>query len=202
MTDVACTCGLRRVNQARYCVRVTQVEADAVVRALAEQVRALRAGRGWSAQRLADEMTRKGIPWERTVVANLENGRRRFVTVTEWLVLAVVLQVAPIHLVVPPDAERFDVAGDEYDAADVRAWIRGELPLTTDDAASFFRHQPYDKQAETARTIAMLRLQSRLLPEGGSMLVDPDGTVHLNPGAKLPTRGQGGDHRGEHQEAP
>src|SRR4051794_35558476 len=70
-------------------------------RVIALRMRELRTKRGWSAQELADQMVKVGIPWQRPVVANLETGRRRTVSVEELLALAYVFNVAPIHLLVP-----------------------------------------------------------------------------------------------------
>lgn len=66
--------------------------------AIATRVRGLRKARGWSAQRLAEEMTAAGLPWDRNIVANLENGRRKVVTVDELLCFARIFDVGPMAL--------------------------------------------------------------------------------------------------------
>jgi transcriptional regulator with XRE-family HTH domain len=111
-------------------------------RVIAERVRELRTARGFTAARLAEELTNVGIKWDRSVVANLENGRRAIVTVEELLGLAYVLDVAPIHLMVPLDsAGWYAVTPDSYDAVNdrVREWIRGTyaLPGHTDERKYF-----------------------------------------------------------------
>lgn len=94
-------------------------------------------------------MTRVGVPWDRSTVANLENGRRATVSVEELFVLAYVLSVAPVHLVVPlVDADdktqyRVTPAVATTRAALVRAWIRGEAPFGEDiDVKRYFAEVP------------------------------------------------------------
>lgn len=99
------------------------------VEAIAQQVKERRKARGWSAQRLADEMKAVGIPWQRSTVANLENGRRPVVGVDELLALAVVLGVNPVLLLVPldlADDEPYSVAGNTTTAGRVREWVSGQ----------------------------------------------------------------------------
>ncbi|WP_446218280.1 helix-turn-helix domain-containing protein [Micromonospora sp. IBHARD004] len=125
-------------------------------RVIAERMKALRKKRGWSAAHLALEMKKAGIPWDRSIVASLELGRRATVTVEELLALSYVLSVAPVHLLVPPvgveDRTPYQVvpngpggpdsvlAGSPPYPAVVRAWIRGQLPMG--DPRSFFEEVP------------------------------------------------------------
>lgn len=116
-------------------------------RAVAERMRALRTGRGWSAQKLAEEMSKIGIKWDRSIVANLEYGRRHTVSVEEWLALAFVLSVAPIHLLVPTVGEE-DMTlyaltpSTNSVPAYVRAWIRGQTPVGGQDPRRYFSEVP------------------------------------------------------------
>ncbi|WP_280837575.1 helix-turn-helix transcriptional regulator [Micromonospora sp. A200] len=115
-------------------------------------MRDLRKGRGWSAQRLAEEMTRVGISWDRSIVANLESGRRRAVSVEEWLALSFVLDVAPVHLLVPPTDDQRPATGGFVEVQPVgtvtttpgfmRAWVRGQTPISTVDARRYFSEVP------------------------------------------------------------
>lgn len=93
----------------------------------------LRTARGWSAAHLAKEMTGVGVAWDRSIVANLELGRRATVSVEELLALAYVLNVAPVHLLVPVDdgAREYQVAPGALPITldETRAWIRGQHPL-------------------------------------------------------------------------
>lgn len=118
--------------------------------AIATRVRDLRKGRGWSAQRLAEEMVKVGIPWDRSIVANLESRRRRAINVEEFLALAYVLNVAPLHLLVPTKGSAMKVVPERHDMGDgmpkldavhlpdARKWIIGEFPLIETDVRIYF----------------------------------------------------------------
>lgn len=112
----------------RYCTRMEHVDARRPHEVIASRVRALRKGRGWSAERLAKEMSKVGVPWERMVVTKLETGRRKSITVEELLALAYVLDVAPVYLLLPVDDERAPYAYTPDRTAEVwqvREWVRG-----------------------------------------------------------------------------
>lgn len=66
---------------------------------IAQEVRRLRRRR--SAQWLADKTGELGYHVTRTVISDLENGRRRYVTTAELIVLARALNTAPIALMYP-----------------------------------------------------------------------------------------------------
>lgn len=81
-----------------------------------------------SAQQLAEKMSAVGIGWDRSIVANLENGRRATVSVEEFLALAYVLDVAPVYLLLPVDDETAHYAYTPNRTAEVwrvREWVRG-----------------------------------------------------------------------------
>lgn len=65
------------------------------------------------------------------MVAKLETGRRQGISVEELLALAYVLNVAPVHLLVPPLASpdaRWQVTPNgavEVTPSTARAWVRG-----------------------------------------------------------------------------
>lgn len=97
-------------------------------RVIAARVKELRKKRGWSGAHLAEELARAGVAWDRSIVANFENGRRATVSVEEMLALAYVFSVAPVHLMVPIDGEDEPyevVPGVARSRATIRAWIRG-----------------------------------------------------------------------------
>lgn len=104
----------------------------------------LRKRHGWSAERLAQEMRAVGVPWQRIVVAKLENGRRPFVTIDELLALAQVLDVAPIDLLLPVDQEARYAATPKTSVQSgvARAWIRGQIPLHGQDSRIFYSEGP------------------------------------------------------------
>lgn len=93
-------------------------------------VKRLRGAKGWSAQQLADEMTKAGVPWNADVVVNLEHGRRKSLRVHELLALAWVLDAdSPAELLVPEDPadHMYPVTPTTLlNRAAVRAWLAGE----------------------------------------------------------------------------
>jgi transcriptional regulator with XRE-family HTH domain len=137
---------LARVNRTRYCAYVEQIEQGAASphQVIADRVKSLRKKRGWSAERLAEEMTAAGIPWTRVVVTKLETARRPGVNVAELFGLAYALGVSPVHLVVDPDDDsQYRVTATcSAPAADVRAWVRGFKPIGDTDARTFFTAVP------------------------------------------------------------
>lgn len=114
---------------------------------LAERVRKVRGERGLTGAGLAERMTEAGIKWDRSVVANLENGRRASVSVEELLALAYVLDVAPVHLVVPITAGGcLSVTPDvSVTNEQARAWIRGDAELPGKDGRKYFSEVPEDE---------------------------------------------------------
>lgn len=134
-----------------YCARVTQTPVGPTA-AIARQMRELRRAQGLSGQKVADAMTAEGVHWDRSIVANLENGRRRSVSVEEWLALARVLGVAPLHLLVPIEGGEYQVTPSlTADAEDVRTWVSGYDSALTgvgddrDRTSWFERHRPPDR---------------------------------------------------------
>ncbi|MGW6785393.1 helix-turn-helix transcriptional regulator [Streptomyces sp. NPDC054987] len=120
-----------------------------VAEAIRGRVRELRGRSGLTAAELANELKALGVPWNRSIVANFEAGRRPNVSVVEWLALAQVLNVAPVHLLVPPDAPNegsYQVAPElTASVEDVRAWIRGYYPIKSANLVQFHRESPRDE---------------------------------------------------------
>jgi transcriptional regulator with XRE-family HTH domain len=117
----------------------------APTQAVAKRIRAVRERRRMTAAKLAAEMTRVGIPWNRSIVAKLESGRRPNVSVAELFALASVLDVAPVHLLVPfdDDDQPYQVTPTQVEAAGfVRDWIRGDWYLADTDLRNFFSELP------------------------------------------------------------
>lgn len=109
------------------------------VASIAQRVKELRGRRGWTAAQLGKELARHGLRWDRFAVANLESGKRQNVTVNELFALARALDVAPTNLLVPLDDRPYQVTEDRVENADtVRAWVRGEAPLSGADERTFF----------------------------------------------------------------
>ena len=121
--------------------------AAGIVKVIAREIKRFRTEQGLSAQQLADECKRLGYPIPRSVLANLEIGRRETISVPELLILAQALHIPPIRLLlplgqhapaqgdgVPPDL--VDVApGEPRTTAQVLKWLRGDAMDPTYDEA-------------------------------------------------------------------
>lgn len=140
---------------------------------IAERVKEVRGKRGLTATQLAERCAAVGAP-ELTAQAlsNIETGRRatkdgprrRYLTVDEVVALALALDVAPVHLVVPPDA----ADEDEYritptsvvSVRDVRAWFRGYYPVLGRSVRDFHGEVP-----ESEYGLIQLAPQARTDPD-------------------------------------
>ena len=111
---------------------------------LARRVRELRRRRGLSAAQLADRLRQAGLDWDRSIVANLENGRRASLDIGELLALALVLDVAPTHLLVPLDDEQpYQVTPTRVEPSGaVRDWVRGAGALDGTDERAYSAEIP------------------------------------------------------------
>lgn len=148
------------------CLAMRQNEwAAGVVAVLAEGVRHHRKRRGMSAQDVADACSALGYDVPRSVLANLETGRRESVSVVEWLVLAAALQVPPLLLLFPlgrrPEIEPLpDTVVSPWAAL---GWaehgrLEGvEEPFTEDaiSIAEFRRHEEFTSMWAQSRRDAM-----------------------------------------------
>ncbi len=117
---------------------------------VARRVKELRKRHGWTAADLAARCADMGMETlNRSVLANVESGRRKYVTIDEVLVLAHVLDVAPLHLFVPtsdaPD-DRYTVSPEAWvpTVREARAWVRGEYAGPTDPRV-YFSEVPRDE---------------------------------------------------------
>lgn len=116
--------------------------------AVAARVREVRTRRGITAAELAERCTALGLPrFTAQSVYKIEGQREsesrppRRVTVDELLALALALNVAPVNLLIPPDdidAPYRVTAAVSEQAAYVREWIRGEMPLGAADPREFY----------------------------------------------------------------
>jgi transcriptional regulator with XRE-family HTH domain len=98
---------------------------------IAERVKQLRVKARLSGPALAAAMAERGIPWNRTTVAKLENGHRESISVRELLALAVVLDVPPVWLLADPTvATPVSIAeGIEASPWTALMWFTGFRPL-------------------------------------------------------------------------
>jgi transcriptional regulator with XRE-family HTH domain len=118
---------------------------------VARRVKELRTKRGWSAERLAQEMRGAGIDWSRGIVAKIESERRQGVSVAELFALSYVLNVSPVHMLVPPDdgEKPYRVTPEvTAPAAQVREWVRGYGLLPGGDRRLYLTEVPRDEFEE------------------------------------------------------
>lgn len=92
-------------------------EQSPVTRHVVEAMWLSRKSRGWSGDRLATEMRKRGAQWTRTTVAKLENGHRANISIEELVLLAELLGVSPTQL----------LPGEQY--VDFSAQLRGIADL-------------------------------------------------------------------------
>lgn len=129
---------------------MTQHKLMSGTASVAGRVKELRQRRGWSAAVLADHCQRAGMPeLNRSVIANVESGRRKYVTIDEMLTLAYVLDVAPVHLLIPTDTAEGDLyaaTGRSYlPLPAAREWIRGRYCPPGGDPRTYFAEVPRDE---------------------------------------------------------
>ncbi|MFN3003253.1 helix-turn-helix domain-containing protein [Mycolicibacterium wolinskyi] len=66
-----------------------------------KEVQRLRKSSGLTAQQLGDRTEKLGLKMTRQAISDLENGRRRYVTTAELVVLAAALNTSPVVLIYP-----------------------------------------------------------------------------------------------------
>jgi transcriptional regulator with XRE-family HTH domain len=157
--------------------------SESVSDVVAERVREVRKRQGLTARALAERCAAAGTPGlTAQALSNIESGRRgaddrrrRDVTVDELFALAAALNVAPVHLLVPPkgptgkasDEERlYNVTpGKAVRREDVRRWVRGFDPLPGSTAADFHAEAPDHEYGVHWLPLKSSEAVRRVLPE-------------------------------------
>jgi transcriptional regulator with XRE-family HTH domain len=108
---------------------------------IAREIRRHRDRRKLSLQRLADSTDEFGMPIPRNVLANLESGRRDYISVAEVLILAAVLSVSPMELICPAGYDEVIelLPGRMMDPLQASRWVDGELALDVTGPAADLR---------------------------------------------------------------
>lgn len=139
---------------------------------VAGEVRRYRLQRGLSAQQLSDRCAELGMLIPRTVVSNIENGRRGNITVAEILILGRALDVPPGVLVFPVGyAEQVEpTPGESTHPMRAIQWFSGESPFPTSNlsvyswmrTAIFFVRKVEEGKAQTREAMRRATDLSRL----------------------------------------
>lgn len=123
-----------------------QTDGETPTGVIARRVREVRKRRGLTAEQVAERLNAQGVNWQRSTLAKLENGKRENVSVVEWLALATVLNVAPVHLLLPIDEQEgapyWVTPAKAVPVADARGWIRGSLSLGNGPTRDFRAEAP------------------------------------------------------------
>jgi transcriptional regulator with XRE-family HTH domain len=84
-----------------------------------------------SAQDLADETTKLGLPLSRSQIANYESGRKHSLDLTELLIFAAALDIPPALLLFPtfPDDTVEVLPGRVVDTSRALDWLSGHATL-------------------------------------------------------------------------
>ncbi|MEW2066613.1 helix-turn-helix transcriptional regulator [Streptomyces sp. NPDC007346] len=114
--------------------------AQRVSRAIGREVRRHRRERGMSAQQLSDACAELGGDLPRTVISNIENGRRSNLSVADTTLLAAALGVPPVALVYPVgyEDEVEHLPGQTVSPLQAADWWNGE-PAPDDGALALLR---------------------------------------------------------------
>jgi transcriptional regulator with XRE-family HTH domain len=138
--------------------------AATLARDIAGQIRRHRLARELSAQQLADRCAALGMEIPRSVIANLEIGRRPTVSVAELLILAAALEVPPVALIAPlgQEPETRILPNRELITFDAILWMSGEARLPDDPAS---KEVNWINETDTDALIPMYHQHDRLLEE-------------------------------------
>lgn len=111
-----------------------------------ERIRQLRKRHAYTQQDLADRLNLIGAHTDRAAVAKVELGKRGL-SVDELFRYALALNVAPVHLVSPPDSDEPISLGPslEVSPSEMRRWVRGQEPLIWQDKRTYFSEVPAEE---------------------------------------------------------
>lgn len=119
---------------------------------IGKEVQRLRKTAKLTAQQLGDRTDRLGLKMTRQAISDLENGRRRYVTTAELIVLAAALGTSPVALVYPgPYRESVKVlpgrSVTEFDAVQWFSAIEWLPALTAADGRTY-KHAALDSRED------------------------------------------------------
>ena len=141
---------------------------------IGENVRNLRGSR--TAAWLSDETARLGLRISRSALSELENGKRKTISLGEFLVLAAALSVPPIFLLYPqyPDGKVSVLPALHVKSHEASDWIGGKRILVKTPTSSYLEPIPY-------QAVELVEEREQLLSEAFKLLdkfdKDPEGIV-------------------------
>jgi transcriptional regulator with XRE-family HTH domain len=119
-----------------------------------ERIRQLRKRHAFTQQDLADRLNLLGAQTDRAAVAKVELGKRGL-SLNELFQYAMALDVAPVHLVSPPDSDEPISLGPNMTVSpdEMRAWVKGDHPLAWQDVRTYYSEVPEKefREAQHAR---------------------------------------------------
>ncbi|QBJ94984.1 DNA-binding protein [Rhodococcus sp. ABRD24] len=137
--------------------------AEEQAQRIAQTVKDLRGKR--SGQWLSDRTAEAGHRISRSTIADLESGRRKYVTTAELSVLAWALQIPPISLLYPalPDGEVELVPGNRVSSITAATWFSGETTFQPDLFASDGEPLPEDERLRNLEQVRAVEDGARLV---------------------------------------
>jgi hypothetical protein len=125
---------------------------------VATEVRRLRGAQ--STQGLSDRTDELGYRVSRSVIADLENGRRRYVTTAELCALAWALKVPPIRLLYPdlPDGRVEVIPDKQVSSIEAAMWFSGEFPYVNKAADNLIQEVAEAQQGVQLVSLARERV--------------------------------------------
>lgn len=94
---------------------------------------------------LADRVRDTGRAMSASALSKIENGDRR-VDVDDLTVFAYMLQTTPAALLTPPTGAKpsTGVPESQFNAEEIRGWVRGQAKLTTEDLARYWKDEYFN----------------------------------------------------------
>lgn len=117
------------VRQVIYAVSVEHMQTRNLSAVAAGNVRAWREEQGWSQTRLAEAVQALGVSMNRSIVANIESGRRDQITLEELAGFAQALNVSPLALLLNSTGTVAPTPASPAPAHRVGRWLQGEDSL-------------------------------------------------------------------------
>lgn len=159
----------------------------------ADRLKEVREGKGWTQQRLAQELQELGDALTQGTIARIETKAIRRISLDDALAIAAALGVSPLHLLAPTDDDSKVAITAKLSvlAPEVRAWVRGQKALRPQDERTYFIQTPdRDLGQIPAGVSAAVRTQSdfdRICWEiqGGTAAALGGGSYRKVPGGSL-----------------